>query len=64
MSHNAEKEAHVLAMEVQDEPRMFRAVCSCGNYVGKWETTNACMGRGRRHVSAMRRVTTPAGGDA
>lgn len=46
---------HTLTMEVQDEPRRFRAVCSCGNYTGAWETTNACMGRGRRHVAAMRR---------
>jgi hypothetical protein len=48
-------ETHELTMEVQDSPRMFRAVCSCGNYVGPWKTTNACMGWGRRHVAAMRR---------
>jgi hypothetical protein len=50
----AENDVHTLTMEVQDEPRMFRSVCSCGNYVGPWKNTNACMGWGRRHVAAMR----------
>lgn len=50
---------HVLTMETQDEPRMFRAVCSCGGFVGQWETTNACMGRGRRHIAAMKRQWMP-----
>jgi hypothetical protein len=50
------RDPHSLTMEVQDEPRMFRAVCSCGRYVSEWKTTNACMGGGHRHVAAMRRT--------
>lgn len=45
---------HSLDLEFQDEPRLFRARCSCG-WVSAWETTNAVMGRGRRHASAYRR---------
>jgi hypothetical protein len=45
---------HMLTMATQLEPRQFRAECSCG-WVGAWGYTNACMGRGKRHVSAMRR---------
>jgi predicted GTPase len=66
-AQSAEKDTHTLTMEVQDEPRRFRAVCSCGGYVGAWDFTNACMGRGRRHVAAMRRRTSiipPAKGGA
>lgn len=59
MAQSAENE-HALTMEVHDEPRQFRAVCSCGAYVGAWESTNACMGRGRRHVAAMRRRASVA----
>lgn len=45
---------HLLDMEVKDEPRMFRAVCTCG-WTSDWLTTNRCMGRGRRHVIAARK---------
>jgi len=54
----ADTDRHDLDMAVSDtvaEARMFRAECSCG-WVGKWMTTNACMGRGRRHVAAKRRA--------
>ncbi len=47
-------EPHSLTMEVQDEPRMFRAVCSCG-FTGPWKTTNAAMGSGHRHRAQVRR---------
>lgn len=38
---------------------MFQCRCSCG-WISEWETTNAVMGRGRRHVAAMRRAETKA----
>lgn len=46
---------HQLTMAVLEDPRRFQAVCSCG-----WRsvpmTTNAVMGRGRRHrTAAMKR---------
>ena len=54
----AEAEQHTVDMAVSDkvaETRRFRAECSCG-WNGPWATTNACMGSGRRHVSAKRRA--------
>lgn len=62
---------HELTMEVGEgviaglgEPmRGFRAVCSCG-WVGKWWTTNACMGQGRRHRAAMIRNQQVTSGDS
>lgn len=50
--------AHTLRCEAKDEPREFRAVCSCG-WRSVWRSTNACMGNGRRHVAATRRKTPP-----
>lgn len=46
--------AHTLRLEAKDDPREFRAVCSCG-WASIWRPTNACMGNGRRHVAATRR---------
>lgn len=54
MSTNAPDAIHQLTMDVQDEPRMFRARCACG-WLSVWRPTNACMGNGRRHLAAMRR---------
>jgi hypothetical protein len=45
------------AIDQPDRGRAFRAVCSCG-WKSKIQPTNACMGLHRRHVAAMRRLTT------
>lgn len=44
---------HAVTLAVHPDPaevRRFRAECACG-WVGPWSTTNACMGRGRRHAT-------------
>lgn len=44
------------------ETRQFRAECSCG-WNGRWESTNACMGVGHRHVAGKRRAAAKAAAD-